>query len=72
MFNENSGTLSGRYNGNRFKVYSTLIHHLKRRIRKITLPRYIKKNISIRRSIFNMKNFIEKKVILPQTLGIRY
>ena len=73
LFNTTFGTLRGIFEGLNFKVYSTLVHHLKKCCGHfLRLPSTAKSNKNIRDSAKNIEEFLEDFKSAPYPLGLRY
>lgn len=72
MFLTSTGTLKGTLHDMPFKVYSTLIHHLKHRSRKIHIdPRALTTNSQIRTSLESAREFLSNFESNHLNLGFR-
>lgn len=66
-------TISGNWDGDRFKVYSTLVHHLKARCPRFSSkPWLVQKNRQLRASLRAIDSFLGKFVEEPGKLGVRF
>ena len=73
MFGEKTGTISGEFRGCKFKVYSTLVHHLKSRMKKYTPYPFMLNNIvMLRRYCSFISQFANNFQQNHQNLGLRF